>query len=164
MQTETLPFCEVRISSHQRPTYAQDAHKLLLTLQSIYPVQRLQVFPLTRSKVKLFEERNTKGTDVRYTHSILRNSRGGVISAAGGNEDADLFADAGMVSSLDQFVKHDGYCDQSNLWFKTGTKPNGEAKWTHVLLAGNDNEFALTGECTMREYEYVLGRLRTSAG
>ena len=66
-----------------------------------------------------------------------------------------------MTSSLNEFVAHEGYCDASNVWFRVGEKPNKDPNWVHVMLSGKDHEFALTAQCSMREYDHVLERLRS---
>lgn len=152
---------EVRIQTHQRPNYFHEAGQLLLQLNHLLPVSEIKPASITTARNNLFEKRRALASSVRYTNSTLKNSRGNtIVAAAGAGEDGDLFSDKGMTSSLDQFVAHEGYCDASNVWFKVGQKPNGDPKWVHVLLSGKDNEFALTSQCSMKEYEYVLSELR----
>jgi hypothetical protein len=108
-------FCEVRLQSHKEPQYAREASQLLLELRDVLPSGALQKFVLTVAKNRLFERRRELTDQVRYTSSTLKNDRGSIIQASAGTDVGDLFADAGMVSTLDEFMDHDAYCDSSNL-------------------------------------------------
>jgi hypothetical protein len=165
-------FCEVRVQSHRaeigqrKKDYAGEVSRLLTPLNGLLPVSQFQSVSLTVAKNKIFEQRATI-TDVRFTNSTLKNDHGYTISAAANTEAGNLFQDEGTSSGLNAFYQHEAYCDSSNVWFKVGEKPRKDPKvpgdpiWVHVLLSGKDNEFALTAQVSMKEYEHVLQRLRT---
>lgn len=162
-------FCEIRLQSHKNPQYTREASQLLITLQELLPSGELQKFVLTAAKNNLFAQRKKLRADIRYTSSLLKDDYGSMIEASASTDVGDLFADDGMASTVDEFMKHDSYCSSSNFWIRVGTKPpktgrdKPEPNWVHVLAAGQDNEFVLTGQCSLREYDGVLSILRENA-
>lgn len=54
-------------------------------------------------------------------------------------------------------MDQNAYCDDANVWFK---KSDALSQKTHVMLSGENNEFALPANCTKGDYEYVLGQIQ----
>ena len=67
----------------------------------------------------------------------------------------DLAGSERVAKSLAAFNSETVLCSDSNIYFKIVEK--GETlKEIHVLLNGEDNEFAVTAAITEEEYDYVL--------
>ena len=153
-------FCEVRLQSHRKPNYPQEVGQLLLALQDLIPASDLNPYLLVKAKNHLLTSRQQLAGEVRFTGSTLKNAQGCTIQAAAGSETGNLFDSEGMTLSLNDFLQYEGYCDGSNVWLRVGEKPNGQPNWVHVLISGRSNEYALTAQCSVQEYNHVLARLR----
>jgi hypothetical protein len=152
-------FLEVRIQSHTNSTlYAADLNRILTILKDYLPPASFHPVSLAKAKKALWDNRTAKDRKIRFSDSTMRNDYGTTITASTGTEQADLFKDSGASGSIDHFLDHGAYCDSENIWWL----PRGRVteREIHMLLSGENNEFAITGACTRTEYEYVLNELR----
>lgn len=67
----------------------------------------------------------------------------------------DLAGSERIAKSLAEFDAGSTYCSDSNVYFKI-VEGEETLKEIHVLLNGEDNEFAVTAAITEEEYEFVL--------
>ena len=152
-------FLEIRIQSHMNSTlYEADLKRISTLVKDYLPPTAFRPVSLSKAKQALWDSRNAKDRKIRFSDSIMRNDAGTTISAATGNEQADLFKDSAASTSIDHFLSHGAYCDSSNIWWLPRDRIT--EREIHMRLSGENNEFAITGACTRPEYEYVLNELR----
>lgn len=152
---------ELRIASHSNTNkYERDVRAFWGQIADLFSEADFVPISLQKAKNKLWNQREEFRDLVRFSDSTLRNDFGYVLRAATGDSDSNLAEDEGVVSSLDEFMKHKAYCDGSNVWFvaKESGSPSTDV---HVRLSGEVNEFAVTAYCKPTDYEYVLAQLRT---
>ena len=150
---------EIRIQSHANSTlYSADLKQMWTLLKDYLPPVSFRPVPLRKAKQALWDNRMAKDRKIRFSDSIMRNNAGTTISASTGNEEADLFKDTAASTSIDHFLHHGAYCDSSNIWWLPRDRVT--ERQIHMLLSGENNEFAITAACTRTEYDYVLNELR----
>ena len=150
---------EIRIQSHTNSTlYDADVKAMWTLLKDYLPPVSFRPMSLSKSKQALWANRIAKNRRIRFSDSIMRNTVGTTISASTGAEEADLFDDSAASKSIDQFLHGGAYCDSSNIWWLPRDRVTDRE--VHMLLSGENNEFAITAACTRAEYEYVLNELR----
>lgn len=153
-------LCEVRIQAHKGAKYAKEASALLLALGPILAPQHLQRVPLSKAKDVMVEKRADFAGRVKFSRSVLRNSQGTTLAASVGMETDNLFEDKAADKSWQAFLGPKTHCDANNAFLNAGKDEDGKDIWVHVLIEGEPNEFILTAQCTMREYEHALAELR----
>jgi hypothetical protein len=152
-------FLEIRIESHTNSTlYAADLTRIWKMLHEYLPPAAFKPVSLSKAKKALWDNRTAKDRKIRFSDSIMRNDYGTTIAASTGTEQADLFKDSGASGSIDHFLDHGAYCDSENIWWLP--RDGVTEREVHMLLSGENNEFAITAACTRAEYEYVLNELR----
>jgi len=152
-------FLEIRIQSHTNSTlYASDLSQMWKLLKDYLPPASFRPVSLARAKKALWENRVAKDRKIRFSDSTMRNNAGTTIAASTGTEQADLFNDSAASGSINHFLDHGAYCDSSNVWWLP--REGVTEREIHMLLSGENNEFAITAACTRSEYEYVLNELR----
>ena len=152
-------FLEIRIQSHSNSTlYAADLNRIRTLLRDYLPPDAFKPVSLSKAKNALWESRTAKNRKIRFSDSVMRNDFGTTIAASTGTEQADLFKDSGASGSIDHFLDHGAYCDSENIWWLPHDPVTDRE--IHMLLSGENNEFAITAACTRTEYEYVLNELR----
>jgi hypothetical protein len=152
-------FLELRIQSRLNSTkYEADVNKFWMLLKDFLPPDIFKPFSMASAKAQLWDKRDSLKKKIRFSDSTMSNTFGTILIASTGAEEADLFADSGATGSIDHFLGHGAHCDSSNVWWRPV-----EGQFTreiHMLLSGQNNEFAITANCTKLEYEYVLNELR----
>jgi hypothetical protein len=152
-------FLEIRIQSHTNSTqYAADLNRIRTLLRDYMPPDIFKPVSLSKAKKALWDSRIAKDRKIRFSDSTMRNDYGTTISASTGTEQADLFKDSGASGSIDHFLDHGAYCDSENIWWLV--RDGVTEREIHMLLSGENHEFAMTAACTRAEYEYVLNELR----
>jgi hypothetical protein len=152
-------FLEIRIQSHTNSTlYSADLNRMWTILKEYLPPAAFKPVSLSKAKKALWDSRTAKDRKIRFSDSIMRNDYGTTIAASTGTEQADLFKDSGASGSIDHFLDHGAYCDSENVWWLTRDRVT--EREIHMLLSGQNHEFAITAACTRAEYEYVLNELR----
>ena len=151
---------EIRIQSHHSSTkYEADITRIWKVIGDFLPVTEFSPFSLSKAKSKLWAARGDLTKKIRFKDSLLMNAVGTSMLTSTGDEQGDLFADTNASASIDTFLEGRGaYCDSANIWFLP--VENVFEREVHVLLSGQDNEFAITANCTKTEYDYVLNELR----
>ena len=115
---------------------------------------------ISNFKDKVWKNREKLSKVIKFSSSTLKNDYGTTLKAATGKPNGDLNEDEAASESLNSFMKNDGYCDSSNLWFLS--QQNGiPSKNIHVVFSGNINEFAITVHCKKADYDYVIGKIRS---
>ncbi|MBW7568946.1 hypothetical protein KIF53_20040 [Chromobacterium subtsugae] len=159
---------ELRIASHTNSTaYRKSVVQLLLLLQPFLLESDKIAFDKIYNKLdlgvikgRLWSEKEKLSDVVRSSDLSMRNDNGNVMKASTGKESASLSNDSGVLSSINSFMEHDGYCDSSNFWFVRRENELVPTKDIHVQLTGEINEFILTARCTPGDYNYVLRQIR----
>jgi len=150
---------EIRIQSHLNSNrYDSDITQLWTMLRDFLPTAKFAELPLRKAKARLLDDREALKDKFRFSNSTLKDTNGNTIVASTGADTEDLFEGSSVGPSLDQFQKHGGYCDSSNIWLRE--REGAIDREVHVLLSGRSNEFAINANCSRREYEYVLNELR----
>lgn len=151
---------EIRIGSLSTTTkYSHELRKFIKTIDFLIPGLQLTELSISTAKDRLWSERSTLSSIIRYSDSTIRDEAGNILKAATGSDAADLNASIAVGKSLDLLLKEDGgsYCSSTNLWFKENVQLTVN---THVLLSGEINEFAIPAHCKEGDYEYVLKQIR----
>lgn len=155
-------FLELRIQSHRNSSkYEGEVNRMWLLARDLIPHKPFSRVPLLKAKMVLWSKRTQLRGIMRYSDSSLRNDVGTVLTAATGAIQGDLFHDRGAANSLDEFLRHNGYCHAWNIWWRPGKGKNPPSSEVHTLLPGSVNELVFTANCTKEDYEYVLRKIRT---
>ncbi|MFD2300995.1 hypothetical protein QRO11_21055 [Paracidovorax citrulli] len=147
---------EVRIASRDNSTkYKDDLGQFFYRLRSIFPRTEFKEVSLSSLKKNLWEKRVELQSLVKFSTYTLRDDEGMTLRANTAVNADDLADSERIAKSLAEFDADTTYCADSNVYFKIA---DGEEvlKEIHVLLNGEDNEFAVTAAITEEEYEFVL--------
>src|SRR5579863_6500524 len=149
---------ELRIYSHQNSSdYRTDVSEMWKITGEIFPRADFREYSMSNAKANLWKKRTELRDIVKYSDSKMRNSRGVTLAAATGTEEMNLYVDEGATKSIEEFLKHDAYCDSHNVWWIThesGESANNvlPSKEIHMILTRAVNEFALTSKCSEQDY------------
>lgn len=147
---------EVRIASRDNSTrYKDDLAVFFHRLRLIFPRTEFREVSLGGLKKNLWDRRAELQNLVKFSTYTLRDDEGMSLRANTALNTDDLAGSERIANSLAEFDTDTTYCCDSNVYFKI--LEGGElVKEVHVLLNGEDNEFAVTAAVTEEEYEYVL--------
>ncbi len=150
---------EIRIASRDNTTrYKDDLAQFFHRLRSIFPRTEFRDVSLGNLKKNLWEKRAELQSLVKFSTYTLRDDEGMSLRANTILNTDDLAGSERIAKSLAEFDTETTYCSDSNVYFKISE--DGETtKEIHVLLNGEDNEFAVTAAITEEEYEYVLRKV-----
>lgn len=147
---------EVRIASRDNSTqYKDDLNSLFYRMRSIFPRDEFKDVSLGNLKKNLWEKRAELQGLVKFSTYTLRDDEGMTLRANTAVNTDDLAGSERIAKSLAEFDADSTYCSDSNVYFKI-TEGDVILKEIHVLLNGEDNEFAVTAAITEEEYEFVL--------
>ena len=162
IRLHTDGLLEIRVASHSNSSqYDHELVKIWDTIEEIIPREGFSEVSLTKAKNKLLEDKLLLKNKIRFTTATLRNDYGNQIKAAAGSKHFDLSDDDGVQGSIDEFIRHEGYCDNTNIWFIKNEKTKTPAHNLHVLISGMLNEFAVPANCINNDYEYALREIRS---
>jgi hypothetical protein len=153
---------EMRIYSHRATggRYKDDLPMMWGLLSGLADFDDYEELSLLTAKQTIWEKRAELKGILRFSRASLRDKSGTTMDCAVGSFDADLFDDDAAEAGLSIFHKKGrAYCDRHNLWWLT-QRSGIPSKDVHVLLSGEENEFAVTMQCVREDYEYVLAELR----
>lgn len=148
---------EVRIASRDNATrYRDDLALFFNRLKPLILRNEFSEVSLRHLKKNLWVKRVELQHLVKFSTYTLRDDEGMSLSANAIMSTDDLAGSERIAKSLAEFnADTTVQCSESNVYFKIVEK--GETvKEIHVLLNGEDNEFAVTAAITEEEYEYVL--------
>lgn len=147
---------EVRIASRDNATrYRDDLARFFHRLKPIILRNEFVEVPLWKLKKNLWTNRLALQHLVKFSTYTLQDDEGMSLRANAVMSTDDLAGSERVAKSLAEFNSEAVQCSDSNVYFKI--VENGETmKEIHVLLTGEDNEFAITAAITEGEYEYVL--------
>jgi hypothetical protein len=147
---------EVRIASRDNATrYRDDLAHFFNRLKPIIPRNEFAEISLRLLKKNLWAKRVELQHLVKFSTYTLQDDEGMSLRANAVLSTDDLAGSERIAKSLAEFNAETVQCSDSNIYFKIVEK--GETvKEIHVLLNGEDNEFAVTAAITEEEYEYVL--------
>ena len=147
---------EVRIASRDNATrYRDDLAQFFNRLKPIIVRNEFTEVSLNQLKKNLWAKRAELQNLVKFSTYTLRDDEGMSLRANAVLSTDDLAGSERIAKSLAEFHSDAAHCSDSNIYFKI--VENGETiKEIHVLLNGEDNEFAVTAAITEEEYEYVL--------
>lgn len=150
---------ELRIASRDSSTrYKDDLAQFFYRLRSIFPRTEFKEVSLGDLKKNLWDKRLELQNLVKFSTYTLRDDEGMSLRANTALNSDDLAGSERVAKSLAEFDTETTYCSDSNVYFKM--VEGGETiKEIHVLLNGEDNEFAVTAAITEEEYEYVLRQI-----
>ncbi|MCF7817104.1 MAG: hypothetical protein K9M54_04415 [Kiritimatiellales bacterium] len=158
---------EVRIQSDRGSNYQDALSRFWGTgLRHFLPRHDFSRHPLGIAKARLWAERMDLREKIRFTDASAKNTCGttlkisrSTLETPDGRVAADLVDDHGADVSMTSFLREAGsYCAESNIWW---LKNDGRlSKELHMLLSGENNEFAIPANCTKADYGYVLNELR----
>lgn len=152
---------EVRIASRDNTTrYHDDLANFFKRLSPLVKRAEFKEVSLRHVKHNLWAKKSELKDSVRFSTYTLENDDGLSLRANASLSTDDLADSEVLDKSLAQFMADKTtHCSGSNIYLKRPT--DDESKWTHVLLNGEDNEFAITAAITAEEYDYVLQQIRT---
>lgn len=147
---------EIRIASRDNATrYRDDLADFFNRLKLIIARNEFTELSLRPLKKNLWTNRTKLQHLVRFSTYTLQDDEGMSLRANAVLSTDDLAESERIAKSLAEFNAETVQCSDSNIYFKVVEK--GETvKEIHVLLNGEDNEFAVTAAVTEEEYEYVL--------
>lgn len=147
---------EVRIASRDNATrYRDDLAFFFNRLKPIIARSEFTEISLRQLKKNLWAKRSELQHLVKFSTYTLQDDEGMSLRANAVLSTDDLAGSERIAESLAVFNAETVQCSDSNIYFKIVEK--GETvKEIHVLLNGEDNEFAVTAAVTEEEYEYVL--------
>lgn len=147
---------EVRIASRDNATrYRDDLAHFFNRLKPIIARNEFVEISLRQLKKNLWEKRAELQHLVKFSTYTLQDDEGISLRANAVFTEDDLAGSERVAKSLEQFNADTVRCSESNIYFKI-TEDGETVKEIHVLLNGEDNEFAVTAAITEEEYEYVL--------
>ncbi len=149
-------FLEVRIASRDNATrYREDLASFFNRLNPVIQRNEFSEVSLRQLKKNLWVKRVELQHLVKFSTYTLQDDEGMSLRANAIMSTDDLAGSERIAKSLAAFNAETVQCSDSNVYFKIIEK--GETvKEIHVLLNGEDNEFAVTAAITEEEYEYVL--------
>lgn len=147
---------EVRIASRDSATrYREDLADFFSRLKPIIARSEFAEVSLRQLKKNLWAKRTELQHLVKFSTYTLQDDEGMSLRANAVLSTDDLAGSERIAKSLAEFNAETVQCSDSNIYFKIVDQ--GETtKAIHVLLNGEDNEFAVTAAVTEEEYEYVL--------
>ena len=147
---------EVRIASRDNATrYRDDLAHFFNRLKPIIARDEFAEVSLRQLKKNLWAKRRELQHLVKFSTYTLQDDEGMSLRANAVLSTDDLAGSERVAKSLAEFNAETVQCSDSNIYVKIVDK--GETiKEIHVLLNGEDNEFAVTAAITEEEYEYVL--------
>jgi hypothetical protein len=147
---------EVRIASRDNSTrYRDDLAFFFSRLRPIIARDEFAEISLKTLKKNLWAKREQLQHLVKFSTYTLQDDEGMSLRANAVLSTDDLAESERIAKSLAVFNADTVLCSDSNIYFKI--VENGQTiKEIHVLLNGEDNEFAVTAATTEEEYEYVL--------
>lgn len=150
---------ELRIASRDNTKkYIEDVNTLFSKIRLFIPRLEFNNVSLSTVKDKLVKNKDSL-VDVRYSHSSAKNDYGCVMQIATSSQEDNLTTDTGSMAAMDSFLEEDGFVTGANVYLMI---PNSSPKREiHVLLSGENNEFAIPISCTPEDYDYVLGKVIT---
>lgn len=156
---------EIRVQSHwSSVNYENDVARVWRMVSDFFPPANFSPLSLAPAKKDLWDRKDQLKKAVRFSDSTMRNHNGTTLTAATGEEQSDLLEDTGAKASVDMFLSHGAYWDGSNVWWLKRDESEVPSKDIHVLLSGKTNEFAVTANCTKRDFEYVFDQLLAALG
>lgn len=151
---------ELRMNSRRGSSkYDEDLKAIAHRLRPFFDLNSFIPISLAKAKAKLWQDRLTLASKIRYSDLVFTNDEDVSLRAYGNAMTVNVVGNKGAVDSLETFVSNDGYCDESNIWFIKGSPT--PARDIHLVLQGAANEFAIPTQCTKADYEYVLSELKT---
>lgn len=151
---------EIRIASRDNTTrYHEDLGRFFVRLSPIIRREEFRETSLKQVKNNLWARKANLKDSVRFSTYRLENDEGMILQANASISTDDLADSEVLDKSLAEFQSDDStYCSGSNIYMKP---PGENSDWIHVLLNGEDNEFAITAAVLEEEYEYVLHQIQT---
>ena len=147
---------EVRIASRDNTTrYRDDLAQFFHRLKPIIARDEFTEISLNQLKKNLWVKRVELQKLVKFSTYTLQDDEGMSLRANTVLSTDDLAGSERIAKSLAEFHSDTAYCSDSNIYFKI-VEDAEIVKEIHVLLNGEDNEFAVTAAITEEEYEYVL--------
>jgi hypothetical protein len=151
---------ELRIQSYTNTTQYDEAVASMWSIaDEIIPNDLFQAVALQNAKRELLQKREQLKNEIRHIDATLSNDAGISLRITTGETTDDLYADKAANKSLGDFLDPRAFGERLNLYFlhRDGVPlPRHE---THVIVAGDVNEFAILGACSKEDYEYVLGQI-----
>lgn len=150
---------EIRIASRDSVTkYKEDLADFFYRLKLVLPRSEFREISLANLKRNLWEKRIELQRVLKFSTYTLRDEEGMCLRANTIITSDDLADSERVAKSLAEFDQDTSYCSESNVHFKI-YQDEESFKTIHVLLNGEDNEFAFTAALTEEEYEYVLQKI-----
>lgn len=147
---------EIRIASRDNTSrYQDDLAHFFGRLKPIVARGEFTEISLAQVKKNLWAKRVELQHLVKFSTYTLQDDEGMSLRANTVMASDDLADSERIAKSLAQFDTETTHCSGSNLYFKV-VEDGETVKEIHVLLNGEDNEFAVTAAVTEEEYEFVL--------
>ncbi|MDO9282168.1 MAG: hypothetical protein Q7T88_07285 [Methylotenera sp.] len=151
---------EVRLQSNSNSNkYEKELKTFRDSIDFLIPQEHFTEVSLQNAKTIISSNPEKFHDELRVNDSVLENDLGNKLRGVTGSKEMDLNSDDAATNSLQSFLKEDGFCTKSNVWFIA--KENILSSDVHVILAGEVNEIAIPANCTKLDYNYVLDRLQT---
>jgi hypothetical protein len=152
---------ELRIDSHDASTkYNAALNELWGALESFFPRDSFDIVSLTKAKTALWEKREILSEEVQFSNTTVLGADGIRLRGVSDNPGRNLFQNSGIAPGILAFqAKNPSQIEEQSVIFR---EKNGSlSKDTRVLVRGEPNEFAITATCTVNDYEYILGKIRS---
>jgi hypothetical protein len=153
---------QIRLNSRRGSSrYTDDLLQFVQRMAAFVPVHAFAIVSLHKAKAKLWTDRKTLASKIRYSDLVVTNDEDVSLRAYGNALDVNVVGNDAAEASVDSFLSSNGYCESSNVWFMKGSVTPVPARDIHVVLNGEANEFAVPANCSEADYEYVLSEIRT---
>lgn len=150
---------EIRIASRDNSTrYHDDLAAFFGRLKPIFARNEFREISLKPLKKSLWSKRVELQDLVKFSTYTLQDDEGMSLRANAVLSTDDLAGSERVAKSLAEFNAETVQCSDSNIYFKI-THNGDVVKEVHVLLNGEDNEFAVTAAVSEEEYEFVLHQI-----
>jgi hypothetical protein len=164
LRLHTDGLLEVRVFSQAvyggRSAYDQLALELRQRYADFIPIDGFSQYVITNAKNALYQKRGALADDVRHSAGAFVDAFGNIVTYASGRLDRHLWSSTTVESSAEAFIASDGNCAESTIHVRGADSADGRPHWVAVRLAGADNEFVLSSQCSGQDYDRVLRLLR----
>lgn len=155
-------FLQLRIQKHRNDSnYENDIKAMWRIAETILPPSAFGRVSLARTKAAIWDKKAELAGEISFSDSRLRNNFGTILTATISSEASSLSEDQGAAISLDDFLREGGICESLNTRFlgRSDGASKGLSDNVRVVFPPGVNEFVVTAQCTMDDYERVLAKI-----
>jgi hypothetical protein len=151
---------ELRIQSHSAKNYRKNLGRMWALAGDLLPFGEFRNLSLVHPRHMLWEQRGRLVGQLRFRELHLRNDMGTTIQLKSHLPEEDIAADAGAVRTINTFLRNEGEFALVDVYWQEDKELRPlPSRDVHMQIAGEVNEFKISGGCAKKDYEYVVDRL-----